>query len=394
MAGATMPAAKRHDWHLIVWRVVAGLGALLFLIALPGLLALIEPWVLVTADRPGYIAEIHRLHEAHWGVIHGLLYGGCLIALLRKPREQPLLVQFFVAAVLIEAAGYGLVGSLDPMPLVILAIVLAAYPAPRALVSVSRQGPMSLPLLGLSVLAAGLLLPDVGRLVHLQLAGLGGEHATENHWILTAMLELMLITGGLLAATRRPGWQALGIIVGLAFVYLGVASISLPYYAGSWNLWGGALATVGGWAFIGATLWEARQTAADAGRRGWLPYALIALVGCLGAALVALPWPGTAARDDAAPAGTMVLVAQEYQFDRLEVQAQVGQPLTLRLDNRDDALHQFDLDQFNVHVAMPPGQRTVAQFTPTQTGTYTFYCVLHVDRTTKQGMAGKLVVTP
>jgi len=157
--------AQRRDWRLIIWRVVAGLGALLFLIALPGLLALIEPWVLVTKERPGYTAEIHRFHEAHWEVIHGLLYGGCLLALLRRPREQPLLVQFFAVAVLIEVIGYGLVGSLDRMPLIILAIVVAAYPAPRALVSVSREGPVSMPLLGLSVLAAALLLPEVRRLV-------------------------------------------------------------------------------------------------------------------------------------------------------------------------------------------------------------------------------------
>ena len=259
MATAAVSTAKRRDWRLLAWRVVAGLGALLFLIAMPGLLALIEPWALVTTDGPGYTAEIHRFHEAHWGVIHGLLYGGCLIALLRKPREQPLLVQFFVVAVLIEAVGYGLVASLDPMPFVILAIVIAAYPAPRALLSVSLEGPLSVPLLGLSILAAALLLPEVGRLVHMQLAGLGGEHATENHWMLTATLELMLIAGGLLAATRRPGWKALGIIVGLAFVYLGVASISLPYYAGSWNLWGGALATIEGWAFIGSTVWAIRR---------------------------------------------------------------------------------------------------------------------------------------
>ncbi|MFL5800606.1 MAG: hypothetical protein ACJ8CR_02570, partial [Roseiflexaceae bacterium] len=100
MATATVSTAKRRDWRLIIWRVVAGLGALLFLIGLPGLLALLEPWLLVTTDRPGYTAEIHRFHEAHWGVIHGLLYAGCLIALLRKPREQPLMVQFFVVAVL------------------------------------------------------------------------------------------------------------------------------------------------------------------------------------------------------------------------------------------------------------------------------------------------------
>src|SRR5262249_22222533 len=155
-----------------VWRVVAGFGALLFLIAMPGLLALIEPWALVTTDGPGYTAEIHRFHEAHWGVIHGLLYGGCLIALLRKPRQQPLLVQFLAVAVLVETAGDGLAGSFDPMSLIVLAILLAAYPAPRALLSVSREGPLSIPLLGLSVLAAALLLPEIGRLVHLQLVDL------------------------------------------------------------------------------------------------------------------------------------------------------------------------------------------------------------------------------
>ena len=398
MATAAVSTTKRRDWRLIIWRSVAALGALLFLIALPGLLALIEPWLLITTDHPGYTAEGHRFHEAHWGVIHGLLYAGCLIALLRKPREQPLLVQFFGVAVLIETIGYALVSSPDPMMLAILAIVIAAYPAPRALVSVSRAGPVSIPLLGLSVLLAALLLPDVGRLAHLQLAGLGGEHATENHWILTANLEMMLIVGGLLAATRRPGWQALGVIVGLALVYLGVASISLPYYAGSWNLWGGALATVGGWGFIGATLWEARHTEARrklAGRAGgWLPYALIVLAGCVVAVVATAPWSSTASSDKATPAGATILGARNYQFDRLEVQAHAGQPMTLRLDNHDGTAHQFDLDESNVHVAMPPGQQAVAQFTPTRPGTYTFYCILHVDRATKQGMSGKLVVLP
>jgi len=251
--------AKRHDWRLISWRVVAVLGALFFLIVMPGLMALLEPWVLVAPDGPGYTAEIHRFHEAHWAVINAVLLGGCLLALLRKPREQPLLAQFFIVAVLIDAIGFALTEAPDPTAFVILAIVIAAYPAPRALLGVSREGPISVLLLGLSILAAAFLLPEVSRLVPMQLAGLGGEHATQHHWILTAILELMLIVGGLLAATRRPGWKALGFIVGLAFLYLGVASISLPYYAGSWNVWGGALATLGGCAFIGATVWAIRR---------------------------------------------------------------------------------------------------------------------------------------
>jgi hypothetical protein len=261
MATAAVSEAQRHDWRLIIWRVVAGLGALFFLIVMPGLIALLEPWVLLAPDGPGYTAEIHRFHEAHWAVMNAVLFGGCLLALLRRPREQPLLVQFFIVAILIDAIGLALTQPLDPMAFIILAIVLAAYPAPRALLSVSRKGPVSVPLLGLCILAAALLLPEIWRLVPMQLAGLGGEHATEHHWMLTAILEVMLIAGGLLAASRRPGWKALGIIVGLAFVYLGVASISLPYYAGSWNVWGGALATVGGLAFIGATVWAIRRPA-------------------------------------------------------------------------------------------------------------------------------------
>jgi hypothetical protein len=259
MATTTMSTAKRRDWRLIIWRVVAVLGALFFLVLMPGLMALLEPWVLVAPDGPGYTAEIHRFHEAHWAVINAVLLGGCLLALLRKPREQPLLAQFFIVAVLIDAIGFALTEAPDPTAFVILAIVIAAYPAPRALLGVSREGPISVPLLGLSILAAAFLLPEVSRLVPMQLAGLGGEHATQHHWILTAILELMLIVGGLLAATRRPGWKALGFIVGLAFLYLGVASISLPYYAGSWNVWGGALATLGGCAFIGATVWAIRR---------------------------------------------------------------------------------------------------------------------------------------
>ena len=51
------------------------------------------------------------------------------------------------------------------------------------------------------------------------------------------------------------------MIIGLAFVYLGVASISLPYYAGSWNVWGGIVALIGGLLYIVATIRESGKTA-------------------------------------------------------------------------------------------------------------------------------------
>ena len=102
MATAAVSQTQRRDWRLIIWRVVAVLGALFFLVLMLGLIALLEPWVLVAPDGPGYTAEIHRFHEAHWAVINPVLFGGCLLALLRRPREQPLLVQFFIVAVLID----------------------------------------------------------------------------------------------------------------------------------------------------------------------------------------------------------------------------------------------------------------------------------------------------
>ncbi len=41
---------------------------------------------------------------------------------------------------------------------------------------------------------------------------------------------------------------------------------------------------------------------------------------------------------------------------------------------------------------MPAGKQGVALFKPTTPGTYTFYCSPHSDKTTGEGMVGKLIV--
>jgi hypothetical protein len=43
-----------------------------------------------------------------------------------------------------------------------------------------------------------------------------------------------------------------------ALIYLGLVAAILPNHAGSWGVLGAALATLGGWAFVGATAWEMR----------------------------------------------------------------------------------------------------------------------------------------
>lgn len=50
------------------------------------------------------------------------------------------------------------------------------------------------------------------------------------------------------------------------------------------------------------------------------------------------------------------------------------------------------LDAFNVHVAMPSGESTLALFTPNAPGTYIFFC--GVPGHTEAGVVGTLVVEP
>lgn len=53
-----------------------------------------------------------------------------------------------------------------------------------------------------------------------------------------SLLALLLLLAALLAATKQPGWLALGLIAGLAFLYLGIAALFLPDFAGSWGTTG------------------------------------------------------------------------------------------------------------------------------------------------------------
>jgi plastocyanin len=81
-----------------------------------------------------------------------------------------------------------------------------------------------------------------------------------------------------------------------------------------------------------------------------------------------------------------------YQFDQPEIRAKVGQTVALRLENNDAGAHSFDINDFNVHAPMPAGKPALALFTPSQPGTYTFYCGIpgHMEA----GMVGKLIVAP
>ncbi|GAC1642443.1 MAG: hypothetical protein NVS4B8_11630 [Herpetosiphon sp.] len=131
----------------------------------------------------------------------------------------------------------------------------------------------------------------------------------------------------------------------------------------------------------------------------WFPgfLASVATFG-LGAMLVgAIPQPaGSAGVSPAVLAGLPGVTAANHQFTQREITAHVGQTVALRLENSDGQGHAFDVDEFNVHVEMPGGKPALALFTPTNPGTYTFYCSSpgHANKAAGTGMVGKLIVAP
>jgi uncharacterized cupredoxin-like copper-binding protein len=113
---------------------------------------------------------------------------------------------------------------------------------------------------------------------------------------------------------------------------------------------------------------------------------------CVGASFVAaLPRAGSGV-DAATLARLPALTTTRMQFTQPELRAVAGETVALRLENSDPAGHSFDIDELNVHVSMPPGEPTLALFTPTEPGAYVFYCSVPGHR--EAGMVGTLVVEP
>jgi hypothetical protein len=85
-------------------------------------------------------------------------------------------------------------------------------------------------------------------------------HALNYHWLTSVVLALLLILGGSLAATRRPGWRAVACMIGIAYLYLGSMALLLPDYAGSWGTIGGVLGLLGGLGYMSVILIEVQRT--------------------------------------------------------------------------------------------------------------------------------------
>lgn len=208
---------------------------------------------LTVHTTPAAYPSAERWRAAQWGTYVVFVLIGGLIALAWRPREHTLVLQHMLVT---AAAGAVLAALLSPalLPIVLAPalIALPLCPAPRGLLARSAARP-SVPLLALGALAAALLAAD---------AWAGYPQAAEARWAGGLLLDAALALAALLAATRRPGWAALGLMTGAALIYLGLAAVLLADQAGAWR--GGIPATIGGWLFVGATYWELRRARSSA----------------------------------------------------------------------------------------------------------------------------------
>lgn len=261
MPSSALPQSEAKKWHVTLFVIVAGLLTLLMLYG--GVRDL-----LLFSGQSGFPSVIHRWHEAQSGVLTVIVFGGCLLALLWRPLSKPLLMQFMILAIAIFCIAFATVTGAGFTPIflaiggVLIAILTAAYPKPRNLLSVSQSGSLSYPLLAITVIAAIFLAPIMARELNYQMLGMTEHdvHAMNYHWLTSVVLALLLLLAGVLAATKQPGWYVLGFIAGIAFLYLGSMAIVLTDYAGSWGTIDGVLGIVGGLGYTATTVVEMRRS--------------------------------------------------------------------------------------------------------------------------------------
>lgn len=261
-------SAPAPRWRMILFGVVGTLLALVFLLITGGVETLGEPWnIVLHPPEPDYTQSLHAWHQGQWAAQVGLLLGASLLFSLWRPRTKTLLMQFFMAGTLLHIGVNVVVArsGIEEWPWLVYLIeaafpllMLLVFPAQRTLFDFRPLGNTSRPLLVLSGLAFLALLPSSIEAWRLH-ATTTGEHIQHHCWACAVALAALLVFGGVMSATKRPGWNILSMLVGITFVYLGFAAIATVGAPGSWGVGGGLLSIAGGVAFVVVTVLEARR---------------------------------------------------------------------------------------------------------------------------------------
>ena len=196
---------RRDTWKKMrpkVFTFLAIFFTIVFLIV--GTFEFIPAWILRDPTD-----AIHLWHIAELTAI-AVVLGSAMFGLIRKAEEKALLVQFIVMSAIILAIGIAPFFLPAIGLLLIAGLLVLAYPKPRALLSFSPKGRISVALLAITVLLAVVLDPIIQQEIHYQIIGSSENdaHALLLHWIGSALLYVMLILAGVLASTKRPGWKS------------------------------------------------------------------------------------------------------------------------------------------------------------------------------------------
>ena len=220
---------------------------------------------------------------------------------------------------------------------------------------------------------------------------------------LPIFVGISLLLAGLVAGWPLGGWRwtpLLGVAWSLIML-LGSAQRALTHLAqpestlqfGTQLVLLGILVT-GVVAGIGATVQNYRRPTAEPRLPGWVRLSGLLMAGLfIGAIAVAAVPQGGGTQVDAATLAQLPLVPLTV-FDDGEIRVRAGELTALRLANPSAAAHSFDVDELNLHVAMPAGHESLALFRADTPGVYTFYCAPHYDKATGAGMRGTLIVEP
>ena len=239
------PRGTAHRVRVIIFRVVAALAGLFFVVAV--VLMASAPWVLLQPDQE-VNTELNRWFLTVAGSVDAIT-ASVLLVLALQPRRTLLVVEL-AAAVIVAGA---IILPFQPSFAAILAIgviPLIAYPYWRDVrMFPSWWAGVSRLLLGLAVLAGATLLATAAVALSRQM-GATDQAAHAGWWSDYVEHATVLALAGVLAASRGPGWRVLRVLCSAVWLYLGlVAALVLPHHPGSWGRIGGAAALLVGVGF-------------------------------------------------------------------------------------------------------------------------------------------------
>lgn len=258
--------AEPKRWKRVGFVIAAVVFILAGFFFLEGATEAIEPWV--SSDCGGcngeaFIPDAYRWLAASHGALLAILFGGSLIAMLRRPFEKPMLLYFYAVGHLVFLVVYAVTAPKMAIQkvfifvifLLILSILYTFYHNRASAIRLGPSGGYNRTLLALTAAAALILLPVAVQAGMQQVA----ETEEQFRWGEHAAMLITLLFGGVLASSRRPGALALGIIVSVVYVYLGASALAVPDHPGSWGVAGGFASIVFGAVYAGAAVYSKRS---------------------------------------------------------------------------------------------------------------------------------------